>query len=70
MTPLCDTCLVTVAFGWSEVACAECARIAAGRAATGVDAECARLIAFGWEDAACPSCRGGAFEAEGLALAA
>jgi hypothetical protein len=67
MTQLCTTCLVTVAFGWSEVICPECA--GSSRSAS-LDAECVSLIAFGWEDAACTGCRGTAFEAEGLALAA
>lgn len=69
MTQLCETCLVTAAFGWSEVACSDCARRAAS-VTTAMDTECVRLIAFGWEDAACSRCRGAAFEAEGLALAA
>lgn len=69
MTQLCETCLVTVAFGWSEVTCAACARLAI-RDWSALDPECARLIAFGWEDAACMDCRGPVFEAEGLALAA
>jgi hypothetical protein len=68
MTQLCETCLISVSFGWSEVACAECAQLAVSGPA--VDAECFRLIAFGWEDAACSRCRGETFEAEGLAFAA
>lgn len=68
MTQLCETCLVSVSFGWSEVACVECAGLGVGR--SGTDAECSRLIAFGWEDAACSRCRGETVEAEGLAFAA
>lgn len=45
MTTLCDTCLISVSFGWSEVACADCARLAASP--SNDDAECFRLIAFG-----------------------
>ena len=71
MTQLCETCLTSVAFGWNEVACGDCAPHSLSAVAmTSLDTECVRLIAFGWEAAACSSCRGDAFEAEGLALAA
>jgi hypothetical protein len=71
MTALCETCLVTAAFGWTEVACPDCARAARpAPAGHSLDADCARLIAFGWEDVACVSCRGTVFEAVGLTLAA